>query len=671
MSVFIISLLLAQDDLDSLFRDLASDRIETRDLASQKLVEQLLRKPDLQPEIDRRSAESLDPEVRARTRAALDEVAMRRARVRLIPHSTLEPLLGVPTVLVPSPSGEYLASSGSDHRIYVYSIRDQRQIADLQASGFVASFCWGSNGKILAASTAMDPKIYIWSAENFSLDRTIALKDPVSQIRLSPDGSILAGISREDTITLLEVSSGNVRVIPGLIEKDSIFLGWVDNKSLLLASQHDTRARIYTMDPISEKVTTCWEGGNAGHRLTNAAVNASHSLFAYRNDNRCEVWNFRSGDRVFAIQSRDTAKVSFHGPDHLLLWNGGVVERFKIPDVLPIQRFDARGDVKSVVPVGDAVAVTSDKRILIWSLSGDVATTFSPIHHSMMFDVAFSRNGQNVAICDSGSGSLRLWSLVLNRQLASVPIPRYSMVRFSPDGNCVIVSFQDTVYYYSSATLELMHTIKTQRKPTNGPMATSPDSRKLVYSTRGFLGGDLVLAAAGGGELARKETGAEIWGSLEFSLDGMLILVAGTDTELLNAANLETVERLSSGECFVACFSRDGKYIVTLSGENELAIYDLATRRKLASIQELPVRDCSTLVDLHVEMAGRVIVTTGKDGCIRIFAYVPQTASLICLKRIDIAKPIKVSLSDDGTRFGYVTWNRPTTLHTFMVQPEN
>ena len=109
-----------------------------------------------------------------------------------------------------SPSGNYLASGGSDGTVRGWYVRTGTLVETFQGhGGAVRSVRFSPDGSTLA-SACVDKHIRLWDVWSGDLRRTlVGHSEPVHTVAFSPDGLTIASGSRDGAVMLWDVQTGN------------------------------------------------------------------------------------------------------------------------------------------------------------------------------------------------------------------------------------------------------------------------------------------------------------------------------------------------------------------------------------------------------------------------------------------------------------------------------
>lgn len=102
-----------------------------------------------------------------------------------------------------SPSGQFLASGGDDHKVTIYSVLTHKKIHEREIGGAVLCISYSPNGDYVWIG-GDDEKITVISMDTFSVVKTIEMSGDVETLVHSPANGHVACSGTNQTITILD-----------------------------------------------------------------------------------------------------------------------------------------------------------------------------------------------------------------------------------------------------------------------------------------------------------------------------------------------------------------------------------------------------------------------------------------------------------------------------------
>jgi WD40 repeat protein len=319
--------------------------------------------------------------------------------------------------------------------------------------GNVLSVAFSPDSKTVA-SGSKDKTIKLWEVNTGDLLQTLkAHQGTVQTLAFSPDGSLLASGSEDNTVKLWHIKEGKVKET--LKEPPESFLTNLteilkgEQKNLFILEEHQIFSVAFSPD---------------GERLASGNWNRNILLWEVRSGNVLHFINGRfkhfwepKGDEQGG--HTDSVNSVAFSPDGHTLASGGFDKAIKLWDVETgtlLKTFKGHGDaVLSVTfsPDGNILASSGyDKSIKLWEIaSGKILQTMRG-HKKGVTSVSFNPDGQILA---SGSfdRTIKLWEVNSGKLLSTLKGHKdyVNAVVFSPDGHLIAsASGDDTVKLWTN-----------------------------------------------------------------------------------------------------------------------------------------------------------------------------------------------------------------------------
>jgi WD40 repeat protein len=282
-------------------------------------------------------------------------------------------------------------------------------------------------------------------------------------------------------------------------------------------------------------------------------------------------------------------------------------------------------DISFVAFAGDGKRVVSgcfDHSIKVWDAATgkELATLQKKSSGFLMERLAVSPDGERVATGLSGDGVVTVWDLnnyqMLHRLADHKP---GAWVAFSADGKTLAtMTATEPLRFWDMATGKQTGTLKGKVEGTRF-LCYSPDGKTLAIGTGNKI---LLWDIARGKESAVLEDKLELVGSLAFSPDGKLLASVHLETVALwDVTTGKLKYRLNTRkEAFTVkslAFSPDGKVLAMAGSRSKAAhLWDVDNEQELPGLQEGERRFGYTLA---FSRDGKRMVTGSGDGTISIW----------------------------------------------------
>lgn len=525
-----------------------------------------------------------------------------------------------------SPDGKWIASSGQDGLLRLWSVVEEKLTRSLQAhQAEIVCVRFSPNGKLMATASA-DQSVAIWEVATLQLIKLIKIPGiPIHSVEFHPDGKMLAAAGEDGVVRLWNTDDwtecgrllGHDGTIEGLaISPDGTILASAGNDRTVrlwdlvelnqvavlkghlgqvrcVAFSHDGRT---LASGSSDSSVQLWNVATREREATLSRQNAAvhHVVFtpddrwilSVANDHRAtfhEVETTTKG-RVLRLDAREVYAVDI-SPDGQQIATGGTDELIRLWAGSPTPELERH----PISDDGNSVAVSQDWRIaavgdnfgklrLYDMRTGSLLGQHSA-HQKRVHAVAFFPDGKRLVTGDETQ--LRLWQLPDFQLLQTFTgfQARANSASISPDESLLAAGdFGATVRVWNTADWSLRSTMHAKRNEIVF-LNFSPDGRFLAVISGEFIS---VFRTGDGSEYATFESHAGVYESIAWSQDNTMLAGGTRNGRVLiwrvNSCDLVGELAASQGRIQSVAFSPDGKTLVTGSRDKSIKLWDLETQ---------------------------------------------------------------------------------------------
>jgi WD40 repeat protein/energy-coupling factor transporter ATP-binding protein EcfA2 len=444
-----------------------------------------------------------------------------------------------------------------------------------------------------------------WKSERNRLE---GHKDFVTSVNFSPDGKTLVSVSRDNTIKLWNVETGEeIRTLKGHDGVQSVNFS-PDGKTLVSGSWDNT-IKLWNVE-TGEEIRTL-----KGHDNSVNSVNFSpdgKTLVSGSGDKTIKLWNVETGEEIRTLKGHDNSVNSVNfSPDGKTLVSGSGDKTIKLWNVETGQEIRTlNGHDNSVISVNFSpdgktlVSGSGDKTIKLWNVKTGQEIRTLKGHDNSVISVNFSPDGKTL-VSGSGDKTIKLWNVETGKEILTLKGHDNAVwsVNFSPDGKTLVSGSLDktiklwnveTGKLWNGSTGQEIRTLKGHDSYVNS-VNFSPDGKTLVSGSEDKT---IKLWDVETGKLWNVETGKEIRTlkghdsyvySVNFSPDGKT-LVSGSRDKTIKLWDVETGQEIRTlkghdGSVKSVNFSPDGKTLVSGSNDNTIKLWNGSTGEEIRTLK--------------------------------------------------------------------------------------
>lgn len=495
------------------------------------------------------------------------------APLRFSPQVSVSPLVEQHDWLrstVVSPDSKTLAVAGQGGGIYLYSLPALAPAGRIAGSTTVRSVAFSPDGSNLAVGDR-EGGVQIWDVSTRApLGLPLSgLSGTIRTLAFSPTGNLLVAADASGTALSWNLAHGEPLDEPLDLGAQTIHELKFVGTALYVRGREGTRAALWRVDFVEGAPVV-----NSSLRVTQDALES------------VAVWDVGGGStlRVPLAGRLDSFPVrtlfSPNGKLFVTLSNGKKVQLWQTATRRPLgPPLSDQSEIESVAFSPDGRTLATGSRdgqvVLREAQTGIVQGAPLPIDIPRAIGLAFQPDGKRLAI--GTEGGVVVWDFESEKALEPVwDIPKVareeipSELIYSPDGKMLISDYAQYLYFWDSASLEMIG------PPLTGPfdpykvkrIAVSPDSKWLAvtYETSQVVLWDLAQRTPAASPFALN------WATA-FSPDSSLLATGGSDGSI-TLWNLSTKEPVGdplpahSDEVRDLSFSPDGQVLVSGALDN-------------------------------------------------------------------------------------------------------
>lgn len=497
-------------------------------------------------------------------------------------------------------------TGGDDGSVREWAAANGRPLRTFHAGGAIRSVAADRVGSLVAAAEGRAARL--WRARTGDLLATVRMAKPVTEVRFSPDGRLLAVTGNADQAVLVDTSNG--RLVQRLDQGDRITnAAFGPGGRLLATAGADGTVRAWNVrtgkpvralkadagevlgvafSPRGTLLATAHSNGTG--RVWNLATGGVVStLVGHTNpvtgvafspdgffvvtaspDRTARVWKADNGDqRAVLVGHREAVVAASFSPDGKRVLTGSADGTARTWD--PITRPRLRLVAREAGPVVGALFVNGQSTVLVVGpgrtvrlVRGSDGTTTRIFRAPGRVTTAVAGGGGKLVAIGAGRG-VTVFDSESGSKVGSLTQPAgVTGVAFSPDASKLVTAGADGVGRVWTTEGHLLRDLRGHERALTD-VAYSPDEERVATGSKD--GTARIWDAGTGAALLTLRGHTDAVTSVAFSPDGLLVLTASVDHDA-RLWNTETgapvqVLRFAFGRVADANFSPDGRWIVT------------------------------------------------------------------------------------------------------------
>lgn len=454
----------------------------------------------------------------------------------------------------------------------------------------VRSVAYSPDGTLIA-SASRDNTIILWHAATGkpALPPLEGHTDYVNSVAFSPDGEMLVSGSADGTLRLWNVATGELVGEPLEGHADAVWsVAYSPDGTLIASGSADTTVRLWdvaTGEPVGEPLQ-----GHTDIVYAVAFTPDGGRLASGSGDLTVRLWDVETGEQAAVMEGHTNWVLALAFNAQGLLVSGG-----------------------------------ADNAIFLWSPSGDPLFNYVTDHTGWIRSLAFDPAGQ-VLVSASADGTIQQWDPLLGQEIGE-PLAGHTGevwgVAYSPDGQSLVSAGADNVVIRWEMTpqYETLGQVIAGHSETIAGVAFSPDGALLASASGDpTIGADNTVRlwdASTGEELAVLEGHSGPVTDVAFSPNGQTLASASADQSVIVWDVLtQQIVMLLTGHrnaVFSVAFSPDGTLLASGGDDGDVILWDVEEGRAISEPLEA---HSDGVLTVAFSPDGTIVASGSRDGTV-------------------------------------------------------
>ncbi|KAI1741442.1 WD40-repeat-containing domain protein [Xylaria scruposa] len=374
------------------------------------------------------------------------------------------------TVLVFSPGGQLLSGS-RDGTIRVWDIAKGRAKRTLLVDGLITGIALSLDGSRFASYASSDAgNVRLWNTTTWKNEYKLSHGASVTSVAFSPNTQRLASASSfGESVCVWDITSGLADYAFEGHSSPSVVLAFSPDGSKLVSGSRDTTIRIWNVTTgQTEKILP------HSQPVTAAAFSPDGSTLVSASDDTATlcIWNIVTGQIEHTITNHHPEEGGNGWVDMLFSSDGRKIAlaidnnstRLSIltTEQLTVFTYGTRGPV-AFSPGGEILASRGiGGAIILWNTTTGQDMGLDG-HSSLVTALAYSPDGKRLASASADDKTIRIWEVATGRIEFTLNCADISTLLFAPDGIKLASGSNTTIRVWNLATRRAEHMFRGHR----------------------------------------------------------------------------------------------------------------------------------------------------------------------------------------------------------------